>query len=260
MQASIIIPSYNRQASLEHCLKSLYEQSTKPHEIIVRGEEGPLAAIRNKGAREATGDIVIFIDDDVVCNPDWLRSIIQVFERDPFIAGVSGPSVITEEFRRKRDLFRYHTFKRLYDLIFCPGWSYLPGHITKAGAWTTGACNETCTYEGPVMFLEACNMAFKRSWFEAVGGFDEEYRGIGDWSEPDLAFRIRERGGLLWFTPKARLYHEPSQSGAFHKRKADASKRMENYLRFSRRWVTPCWRHNLYKLFMRTYYALEAVR
>lgn len=198
----------------------------------------------------------MFIDDDTVHAHYWLESVVYNFSRHPRIAGVSGPSIIHPEFRINRDIFRFRFIKNLYDFIFLEGRSYLPGHITRAGAWTTGACDDECNYEGEVDFLEACNMAFRRDVFFEVGGFDESFKGIGDWSEPDLSFRIRRAGYKLQFSRNAKLYHRPSKSGAYKKRLGKCS-RMENYLLFSRRWIKPCFQHYLYKQFLRSYYFIK---
>lgn len=100
-------------------------------------------------------------------------------------------------------------------------------------------------------------MSFRRDEFVLVGGFDESFKGVGDWSEPDLAFRLKEFGGELWFSRDARLEHRPSRGGAFKKRRRDSGNRMENYERFSKRWIEPHWKHSLYKQFLRTYYWIK---
>lgn len=100
-------------------------------------------------------------------------------------------------------------------------------------------------------------MSFRSDEFWLVGGFDEQFKGIGDWSEPDLAFRLKEFGGELWFSRDARLEHRPSRGGAFKKRQGDSRRRMENYERFAKRWIEPHWKHSLYKQFLRTYYWLK---
>jgi len=255
-KVSIVIPSLGRGESLNACLKSIHSQTYKNYENIIVTEEGPLAEIRNKGAKQATGEIVTFIDDDVVCEPRWLESIVESFRRYE-VAGVSGPAVVPHEFRRNRDIFRFPTLKKIYDAVLLEGRQDFPGHITKSGTWTTGACDEGCSYEGEVDFLEACNMSWERSRFLAVGGFDEEFKGVGDWSEPDLAFRIRSLGTKLWFSKDAKVIHKPSKSGAFKKRTTDSRNRLENYLLFAKRHVKPHWRHELYKLFLRAYYAIK---
>ena len=256
---TIIIPTLGRGACLRDCLESLHDQSYQDYDIVKVTEEGPLAKLRNQGAKRARGKYIVFIDDDVYCSPRWLQSIVETFEKDENIGGVSGPAVITGEFKRNRDIFRFGPIKLFYDLFFCGGRQSLPGHICKSGAWTTGAHLESCAYDGPVHFLEACNMAYRADVFTELGGFDESYLGVGDWSEPDLAFRVRQAGYNLWFSRDARLEHRPSCSGAFKKRKYDSGNRLANYEQFSRRWIKPCWQHTLYKKFIGTYYALKTI-
>lgn len=259
-KVSIIIPTLKRQESLEKCLQSIGKQTFPDYEVILVTEEGSLAELRNQGARRAKGEILVFTDDDVIVSPQWLHAIVSSFASNHRIAGVSGPALITQEFRRNRDLFNIKWAKYLYDVFFCEGRQRLPGHMLRSGAWTTGASEGDCNYEGRVDFLEACNMAFRADIFNQLGGFDTEYKGIGDWSEPDLSFRVRRAGYDLWFSRDARLEHQPSRSGAFKKRRADAKNRMANYELFSRRWIRPCLRHTLYKLFMRTYYEITSFK
>lgn len=257
IKASIIIPSYGRSESLKTCLKSLEAQTEQHFETIIEVEKGALASIRNKGARRAKGPVLIFIDDDVITTPRWFESILKSFNMGYRVGGVSGPAIITNDYRVNRDLFKYKVIKRLYDYAFLEGKARLPGHFTKSGTWTTGACDETCNYNGKVDYLEACNMAVRRDLFKLVGGFDEEYKGVGDWSEPDLAFKLRKRKYELIFNSDAKLYHCPSTNGAYKFRLEDAKNRMNNYLLFSKRWIKPHWRHSLYKLFLRSYYAFK---
>ena len=104
-------------------------------------------------------------------------------------------------------------------------------------------------------------MAFRTEALRAVGGFDEGFEKLGEWCEPDVAYRLREHylGSQLWFTPRAALFHQPSQQGVYRQR-FQTRTRMANYLRFAKRWVRPCWQHTLYKLFLRVYFAhLEVI-
>lgn len=258
---SIIIPSLNRPESLATCLGSIENQTYKDYRIYVISDDAPLSVCRNKGAKLARGKYLVFIDDDVRCTPRWLEEIVSTFERFPAVGGVSGLAVISEEFRSRRDLFRYKHIKRwLYDKFFCDGQDMLPSHITASGTFTTGASNENCNYEGEVDFLEACNMAFRADIFNDLGGFDNVYEGVGEWCEPDLSFAIRKIGWKLWFNPRAKLYHEPSRTGVFHKRNNEISQRIKNYETFAKRWVSPCLKHSLFKLFVRFYYAIKALK
>lgn len=242
---SVIIPSLGRSESLYDCKESLYQQTNQDYEIIVVTEEGPLAKIRNLGAKRARGQYLCFIDDDVVCSPHWLEALSCAFAKG--FAGVSGPSFSTKDFRKNRDCFHYPA-----------SWfsSKTPGTLSKWGQWSLAATDERCHYEGEVQYLEACNMSFKAEDFWSVNGFDENYKGIGDWSEPDICFRLRKNGKKLWFSRDARVEHRPSQSGAYKKRLVRCN-RMENYELFSKRWIKPCIQHTFYKFILRVYFNLK---
>lgn len=184
-----------------------------------------------------------------------MEAITRTLE-DESIAGVSGPAFIAKAYKANRDIF-LPIISQITRIAFC-GFQYkLPGHITKAGAWTMGAAERSCVYDGEVQFLEACNMHFRRDAFWKAGGFDTRYRGIGDWSEPDLAFRLRAAGHRLWFSRDAKLEHRPSRTGAYTKRRGDSRNRMANYELFASRWVKPCLQHTVYKQFLKTYYWIK---
>jgi GT2 family glycosyltransferase len=245
MYASIIIPTLGRSESYRDCIESLWNQTNQNFEIIKVTEEGSLAALRNEGAKRSKGDILIFIDDDVLCESQWLDSIFGGFKLG--YKGVSGPSFTKREFRSNRDCFRFPT------VLFS---ARIPGKISSFGQWSLEATKESCRYEGEVDYLEACNMAFDKKAFWEVGGFDESYGGIGDWSEPDLCFRLRRLGYKLWFSRDARVEHRPSKTGAYKKRLKKCN-RMENYELFSKRWIKPNLSHSIYKCLFRLYFWMK---
>lgn len=255
LKASLILCTYQRPDDLARCLDALSKQTVQEFEIVQVHERGALAALRNHGARQARTPILCFLDDDVVPARDWLSSVLREFQ-DPAVMGVTGPAFISELFRQHRDLFRYAYLKRLYDELFIPRHLRgLPGRLTPSGAFTTAAADPFCAYYGPVEYLEACNMSFRAEAFRAVDGFDEAYQGIGDWSEPDLACRLRARYGnsCLRFTPDASVEHRPSLAGAYTLRRTVGA-RLDNYRLFSRRWVTPSVAHALYWGWLYAYY------
>ena len=254
--ATVVIPTLDRSQELESCQKSLEAQKGVPHEaveVILIKERGPLAQLRNQGLSQARAPVVSFIDDDVVCSPTWLSSLLRVFRESPQVMGVTGPAIIPESSRPNRDIYRFRSLTWAYTTLFVYP-EYRPGHLTTAGTFVP---TPDYSYQGSVQFLEACNMSFRTEALKAVGGFDEAYGGIGDWSEPDCAFRLRQRYGndCLWFSPDARLEHHPSRGGAYLFRDADARQRLDNYRLFASRWVPPTLRHRLYRAFLTGYYA-----
>lgn len=256
-KVSVVVCTYNRPDSYAALLASLVRQTEVNYELITITERGSLAQLRNRGLSRAHGAVVAFLDDDVVCPNEWLAGVLEAF-RTPTVNGVTGPAIITPYFRRHRDLFRYPGLKHFHDYLFTE--SQRPGVLSKAGTFNTLAAEEDCAYQGTVDYLEACNMSFRTEALRKIGGFDVAYGGIGDWSEPDACFRLRSTvGGKLWFTPRARLFHQPAIGGATLFRRGDARQRLANYSLFARRWVQPHWRHTLYRIFLTIYYTLQTV-
>jgi GT2 family glycosyltransferase len=139
------------------------------------------------------------------------------------------------------------------------------GRIFKSGAFSLGANyaeSSKLTGEIEVDYLEACNMSFRRDILDKIGGFSGEYKGIGDWSEPDLAFRVKEAGFRLIFNPRAIVYHHISQKGVFQQRGADSYQRMRNFIYFYFKWIKPntpekCIRFAFNLLFLNLYWCYK---
>jgi glycosyltransferase involved in cell wall biosynthesis len=121
---SVIICTYNPRASyFEQCLAALQNQtlSTQQWEIIlidncsddplekridlswhpsariVREEKLGLTPARLRGIHEARTDLLVFVDDDNVLDPDYLDKVVQVSEEKPFLGAWSGQSLGTFE-------------------------------------------------------------------------------------------------------------------------------------------------------------------
>ena len=68
---SVVIPATDGRQTVERCLAALHETLDAPEEIILVEEPAGLgpAAARNEGARRAAGDLLVFLDSDVVERP-----------------------------------------------------------------------------------------------------------------------------------------------------------------------------------------------
>lgn len=121
MKLSVIITVYNEEKYIEKCLTSLVEQSLQDSEIIVvddgsndnsklktqnvklqlkiknlriiTQEHQGLAAARNLGAKEARGDILVFLDGDMYFEKNFLRDLIK-----PIVLGQTKGTFSTEEY------------------------------------------------------------------------------------------------------------------------------------------------------------------
>lgn len=251
---SIVICTYGRPRSLNEALESLSKQTYRDFELILITEKGDLSRLRDVGLRFAAGDIVTFIDDDVYCPPTWLQSVVEAFKKEG-VVGVSGPTVITDEYRQNRDLFKYKWVSALYERIFIGEVAKIPGHLSKCGANSLRSNSADCSYEGRVDYLEACNMSVKRKEAIDAGGFDHNYKRTSEWCEVDLALKIKERGEL-WFSRSCLLYHRPSTQGIYRAR-ISTQHRVENFIYFQRKWIGPSLKRHLYWIFVWTYLKLK---
>lgn len=112
MKISVIIPAHNAQRTIKETLRSIYASEFKDYEVIVVDDASTDRTIdivkefncrliksegyknrslaRNTGIKESKGEILVFIDSDVVVNKDSLTLIWKAFEDNPEISGLTG--------------------------------------------------------------------------------------------------------------------------------------------------------------------------
>src|SRR5262249_43514410 len=92
MKLSVVLPATDRPPTLERCLAAIAAADPPPDELIVVDDpslRGPAAA-RNEGVSRATGEVVVFVDSDVVVHPDVFGRIRAAFEADTALVAVFG--------------------------------------------------------------------------------------------------------------------------------------------------------------------------
>lgn len=146
---------------------------------------------KNAGARAASSEIVVFLDDDVVVAPDWPEKITAVFS-DPAVGICSGPSLVPTD---------VNLFARLSGLALS---SPAAGYV--AFRYTAGKAQPM-----PIKWSKiiGCNMAYRKKVWEEIGGFPADF-----WPGEEMiaAFRVEKAGHKLMFHPDAWVYHYPRQS------------------------------------------------
>lgn len=301
MFVTVFIPTGNRAHSLERTLQSLEKQRYTHFEILVvdyrstdetpqivqqmskkltirfiaQTEKG-LAKAANIALKQAKGDVFIRTDDDVLMKPGWLEAIVRTFEDDKQVGGVTGPTVIPKAYRDNRDLFAFEDKFRhgpwywrlvgyLYLNVFMEGRPYAVSEWFDSGAFGLGSNFESARKEKlhEITNLEACNFSVRTKLLKKVGGFDEEYSGVGEYHEADAACKIKALGYKLMFQPKAELNHLPSQDGFFADRPASYP-RMVNFIVFYLRHIkinswSKLTRFFLYIAFQNCYYVYTAI-
>jgi len=186
---SVIIPFYNASVYLERCLKALASSSHRNFELVLVDDgstdrspeiarqftdrivtlsscQGPAVA-RNRGAEEARGAILFFMDADVFCFPDTLETIERAFKEEPDIAAVIGS--YDDDPPEHNFLSRYKN---------------LTHHFVHQLASPEGST-----------FWTGCG-AIQKSVFQELKGFDESYRRPSI-EDIELGYRLRARGGRI---------------------------------------------------------------
>ncbi len=207
---SVVIVTYNRADYVQTCLEHLDGQTRAPLEIIVvdsspnddtrdllaawpgvvylRNEAGlgTMATSRAIGTRRAEGDIVAFIDDDAFAEPEWLENLVRPYA-DPRVGAVGGRSRNEQPGEESVGLDQIGQF--LEDGTLTGYFAADPGHDLE------------------VDHLQGCNMSFRRSALEAIGGIHDHYPGTCLREESDISLRIRAAGHRIIYTPTAVVLH-----------------------------------------------------
>ncbi len=199
---SVVVCSYNGARTIVDCLEGLARLDYPDYEVIVVDDgsrdataasarryacrliQTPnrgLARARNAGLAAASGEIVAYIDDDAFPDPHWLRYLAATF-MSTLHAGVGGPNIAP------------------------PG----DGWIAECVARAPGGPLHVLLSDQEAEHIPGCNMAFRRTCLEAIGGFDPQFRTAGD--DVDVCWRLQERGWTLGFHPAALVWHHRRNS------------------------------------------------
>jgi GT2 family glycosyltransferase len=227
-KVSIIIPSKERVALLSRCLSSITQITLYPNyefvivdngsvepetlqyydslrrdprvNIVPYNEKFNYSRANNIGARHATGDIFLFLNNDTeVLEADWLEEMVRWAERPD--VGVVGAKLLYPDL----------TIQHAGVVIGMEGHAshVFWGAPEKYG----GPFGSVDWYRNYTATTGAC-MMMRREVFETLGGFDEAY--ILAFSDIEICIRADERGLQTVYTPYARLKHyEGKTRGSF---------------------------------------------
>ena len=196
---SLVITAHRAGPMLDACLDSAAKLEPAPREVIiaidgndsavraaaeargfriVRHPSAPgVSAARNSGAKSATGDIVVFADSDVLLPKDHIARLVQAFADHPEASGVFGSydnqPAAQSLVSRYRNLLHHYTHQ----------------HASREARtfWAGGG-------------------AIRREAFDAVGGFDENYR-LPSVEDIELGYRLRKAGHRIRLVPSWQVKH-----------------------------------------------------
>lgn len=169
---SAIVPATNAPPTLTACLDAIRAADEPPEELIVAEEgEGPADA-RNRGASQASGTVIVFVDADVVVHGDAFARVRRAFERDPELAALFGSYD-----DRPADPGTVSAFRNL-----------MHHHVHQQGA-------------GRATTFWAGLGAVRRDVFEASGGFDAARYLVPSVEDIELGTRLAAAGCKIELDP-----------------------------------------------------------
>ncbi|GAA4681817.1 glycosyltransferase family 2 protein [Frondihabitans cladoniiphilus] len=177
-----------------------------------------LSTARNAGVRAARNEVVVFTDDDVRVNPDWLHVIGRRFAQPDGIDALSG-LILPAELETPAQIWfegYYGGFagERTFAPLALEAVTDLPGPVRGSLLRVTdarGAEVKRLPIYGVGAYGAGANMAFRRSALTRIRGFDDAL-GTGTPAKggEDLAANIDVlwTGGRLAFEPRAVVHHK----------------------------------------------------
>lgn len=220
MKVSLIIPTYNRGHILCNTIELAIRQSYSDYEVIVVDQSASyepdvqqrlnglldrinyhrlpnpnLPAARNFGIGVSSGEVIVFIDDDVVIERDYIDSHLRNYIDDK-VGAVMGLTFESETLDVEHCLTNA---QKVFEIS---------GPVSLGGVY-------------PVSWVVGCNMSFRRSALIEAGMFDESFDGSGVCEDADMAVRVRAKGYSLLLDTRFRLIHLMAQSGGCENRSAD---------------------------------------
>ncbi len=224
IKASIIIPVFNNLSFTQTCIRKIEENTPNIYELIIinnnssdgtyeylenlKSQKQNLKIIHNKenlgfakacnlGAKQAEGNILVFLNNDVEVELGWLEKAIEKFENNENI-GIIGAKLLYPD-RTIQHCGIY--FERT------PGTYLVWGqHSHRNKPETAPEVN----YETEPDAVTGACLFIKKEIFQKVNGFDESYPMY--FEDTDLCFKVREIGYKIIYSPEITAIHYEAQT------------------------------------------------
>ncbi len=162
----------------------------------------------NRAAARATGDILLFLNNDVEVTARWLHPVNRIFQEKPEAA------VVQPKIRSYRNKASFEYAGAAGGFIDRFGYPFCRGRLFDTLEEDKGQYDDI----SPIFWASGAAMAIRRSLFEDSCGFDEDFEFHME--EIDLCWRLQNRGYAIYYVPDSVVYHLGGgslQTGSFRK-------------------------------------------
>jgi len=226
-RVSVVIPVYNKLELTQMCLESLARDETAAsREIIVvdngstdgttawlqqqeaagklqaviNSRNGGFAAGCNRGAEEAIGQCILFLNNDMEVTPGWLDPLVTTLDHDPTV-GIVGAKLLFPDQRIQ------HAGVALVECVEERGPVLKGDHIH----YRKPADHPAAGIAQQLQIVTGACLAIRNELFRELGGFDEGYWNGNE--DVDLCLKAGQRGWKVVYRPESVVIHYESQSG-----------------------------------------------
>lgn len=243
MRASLIIPTYNRGEVLCDTIEAALRQDYGDYEVIVVDQTAAhppavdarlnslsqrirylqltpasLPAARNLGVADANGDVLIFIDDDVLITSNYIAGLVKNF-KDEDVGAVAGLT-LSDQAPSPKDV--------------------LPIAKKALRAKSDFGLDEV----GAVTWVNGGNAAYRREALVRAGQWDEYFSGSGWLEDADMGIRIGATGYRLLLDTRVTAFHMYFPNGGCENRNpALVTQREIEHMQFHSYYVFKNWQH-----------------
>ena len=219
LMTSIIIPVFNQVNYTSQCVDRIRSNTISPYELIIinngstDGTKDYLESLKstgikiqhlsentgfvnacNQGARLASGEYLVFLNNDTLPEDGWLEALISAAEKIPNVGAVGA-----------KLLYPDGVLQEAGSLVF-----------SDSTPWNYGKRDDAekpqYNYIREAPYCSAACLLIRRKLFEQIGGFDKRY-SPAYWEDVDLAFEVRKRGLKVLYQPAARIVHFEGVTG-----------------------------------------------
>ena len=209
---SIVIVNYNGRRFLDTCFNSLlavdypqkqveiimvdngskdgsiqYMKDTFSSVKVVVNNQNNYARANNLGIKNSSGKYVVFINNDITVERNWLIELVRCAEADPTIGVVGSKILFKNGLVQSLGLTHHVNFY----------WGDIGFHSRDC---------EDYVVKDEIVGLSGCSAMYRRECLDVIGGFDEDFNMYLE--DVDLGMRCRNKNWKLVICPRSTILHE----------------------------------------------------